>query len=63
MAEEYATKKVEVAGQILCELIRKDIIPAELKRGMGASDFAEVYGLIYQGIWQAIDSAPKAKTK
>jgi len=46
MAEEYIAKQVEVAGQILCELIRKGIVPTELRRpgGMKARDLAELLG-------------------
>ena len=64
MAEDYIVKQVEVAGQILCELIRKDILPAELRKGgLTVGDLTEVLGVLYQGIWQAIASAPKAKTQ
>ena len=65
MAEEYVTKQVEVAGQIVCELIRKDILPANVREagGMPVEKLAEVLGKLYQGIWQAINSAPKAKTQ
>ena len=64
MAEEYATKKVEVAGQIVCELIRKDILPTELRKGgMPVAKLAEILGGLYQIIWKAIDTAPKAKTQ
>ena len=63
--EDYETKKVEVAGQIVCELIRKDILPTELRQpgGMVVGKLAEVLGGMYQIIWQAIDRAPKAKTQ
>ena len=61
MAEEFSTKKIEVAGQIVCELIRKDILPAQLRQGqMQAGELAGVLGAIYQTIWKAIDSAPKS---
>lgn len=60
MAEELAAKQVEVAGQIICELIKKDILPSELRKpgGMSAADFAEILGRIYQIIWKAIYTAP-----
>ncbi len=62
MAEEYAAKKVEVAGLIVCELIRRGILPTELTEGgMTVSRLAERLGVLYQGIWQAIDTAPKSK--
>jgi len=59
MAKELETKKVEVAGQIVCELIRKDVLPTESRkgRGMKAADLAEVLGVLYQRIWKAIDCA------
>ncbi len=65
MAEDYMAKKVEVAGQIICELIRMDVLPTELRTGGGmpASQLADLLGEMYQRIWQAIDSAPKAKTQ
>ncbi len=65
MAEEYETKKVEVAGQIICELIRQKILPGELSRGgtMPVDQAAGAIGRLYQGIWQAIDKAPKAKAE
>ncbi len=64
MAEEYLTKQVEVAGQIVCELIRKDILPTELRKGgMTVDDLVGVLGVLYKGIWQAIASAPKAKNQ
>ena len=62
MADEYVTKKVEVAGQIVCELIRKDILPAELREGgMPADKLAGILGKLYQIIWKAIDTAPKSE--
>jgi len=59
MAFEVATKKVEVAGQIVCELIRKDILPASVRQedGMPVNQLAKVLGTLYQGIWKAIDKA------
>ncbi|MBA7615900.1 hypothetical protein ES703_23189 [subsurface metagenome] len=65
MAEDYTSTKVAVAGQIICELIRKDILPIELRKagGMKASELADLLGGMYQRIWQAISNAPKAKTQ
>ncbi len=63
MAEEYATKQVEVAGQIICELIRKDILPTEFStaEGRSASKMADILGEMYQIIWKAIYTAPQSK--
>ncbi len=62
MAEDFISMKVEVAGQIVCELIKKDVLPSEMREGgMPVGKLAEVLGALYQGIWQAIDSAPKSK--
>ena len=63
MADEYGTKQVEVAGQIICELIRKDILPAELRTGkpIPASELAGVLGEMYQIIRKAIYTALESK--
>jgi len=63
MAEDYSSTKVEVAGQIICELIRKDILPTELRTGGGmpAAKLAELLGEMYQIIWKAISTAPTSK--
>ena len=63
MADEYAAKQVEVAGQIICELIRHDVLPAEVREegGMPAAQLAEVLGVMYQIIWKAIYTAPTSE--
>ncbi len=63
MAEEYIAKQVEVTGQIICELIRKDILPKDLTKGgtMTVAELASVLGVLYQGIWKAIDAAPRLR--
>ena len=60
MANELAAKKVEVAGLIICELIRKDVLPLGLTKrgGMSIDKVALTLGTLYQSIWQFIDSTP-----
>ncbi len=61
MADEFIAKKVEVAGQIICELIRKGILPTELERNVPATELAELLGKMYQIIWKATYTAPESK--
>lgn len=62
MAQDYPSTQVEVAGQIICELIKKDILPQELRtrEGISAGKLAGIMGRMYQIIWQDIYAAPTA---
>lgn len=37
MMDELASKKMEIAGQIVCELIRKDVLPKGINKHSGIS--------------------------
>ncbi len=59
MADDLAVKKIEVAGQIVCQLVNKDVLPLGIYKrgGMPIDKVAATIGSLYQSIWQAIDSA------
>jgi hypothetical protein len=60
MADEMTLKKMEITGQIVCELIRKDVLPQGITKhgGMSIEKVAVTLGTLYQSLWRYIDEVP-----
>ena len=60
MSDELTLKKMEITGQIVCQLIEKDVLPLGLTKhgGMSIEKVAVTLGTLYQSIWRYINEVP-----
>jgi len=60
MSDELTLKKLEITGQIICQLIEKDVLPLGLTKrgGLSIDEVTVTLGTLFQRLWRYIDEVP-----